>query len=551
MFNRFLNSISNFITNNAEESSSRSSSQRSSQRSSRSRSRSSQIPQQIRSSRSRSSQIPQQIPQQIRSSRPRSSQQNQLAQTNSTRAQKTHKTKRITVKQRQQEAAVKIQHLMKRQKIPAARAKFLNTICSDSGVCISFGKKTNMIKKHFNGFADFSYLTNMKRIGEESKNGFVIEFTYTREGYEANAILKSSIEMDSDNLFYEYLVGQYVNKLNLLYPCFLETYGWYKYESFDSWKDFKGLRRFHGAYRRNYIIPQSDTITDKSFETSCKESNYLSVLIQHVKEAKTLNSMLEYREFIDNHLLYVLYQIYMPLAMTADTFTHYDLHSNNVLLYEPVKGKYIEYHYHIDNHTEITFKCCYIAKIIDYGRSYFVDNDNQNKSTNSSLNIYKKICKAKGCNTKNSDCGYEYGYATLEPESSPGSFYFISSTQRNMSHDLQLLFSIRNRYIYKIKEKRLYTIIKNVQYGLKDTNNDKDVFDNASDRRKGTIENTDTGLRSNKINNVIDAYTALSAIVSDNDSKESNDIYFENKEKLGDLHIYTDGTPMEYIEYTE
>ena len=535
MFNRFLNSVSNFITNNTEESNSRSSSQKSSRR----------------SSRSRSSQIPEQIPQQIRSSRSRSSQQNQLAQTNSTRAQKTHKSRRVTVKQRQQEAAIKIQHLMKRQKIPEARAKFLNTICSDSGVCISFGKKTNMIKKHFNGFVDFSYLTNMKRIGAESANGFVIEFTYSRERYEANAILKSAMAINSDNLFYEYLVGQYVNKLNLLYPCFLETYGWYKYESFDSWNDFKDLRRFHGAYRRNYIIPQSDTITDKSFETSCKESNYLSVLIQHVKEAKTLNSMLDYRDFIDNQLLYVLYQIYMPLAMAADTFTHYDLHCDNVLLYEPVKGKYIEYHYHIDSDTEITFKCCYIAKIIDYGRSYFVDNDNQNKSTNSSLNIYKKICKAKGCNTKNSDCGYIYGYATLEPESSPGSFYFISSTQRNISHDLRLLFSIRNRYIYKIKEKRLYNIIKNVQYGLKDTNNDKDVFSNASDRRKGTIENIDSGLRSNKINNVIDAYTALSSVVSADDAKQSNDTYFENKQKLGDLHIYTDGTPMEYIEFSE
>ena len=35
----------------------------------------------------------------------------------------------------------------------------------------------------------------------------------------------------------------------------------------------------------------------------------------------------------------------MPLATLSETFTHYDLHSRNVLIYEPVPGKYIDYKY--------------------------------------------------------------------------------------------------------------------------------------------------------------------------------------------------------------
>ena len=36
----------------------------------------------------------------------------------------------------------------------------------------------------------------------------------------------------------------------------------------------------------------------------------------------------------------------MPLSIIKNNFTHYDLHYENVFLYEPLKNKYIEYHYY-------------------------------------------------------------------------------------------------------------------------------------------------------------------------------------------------------------
>lgn len=59
----------------------------------------------------------------------------------------------------------------------------------------------------------------------------------------------------------------------------------------------------------------------------------------------------------------------MPLATLANTFTHYDLHPSNVLLCEPVLGKY--YKYILNDRTVVEFKSKYIVKIIDYGRSFF------------------------------------------------------------------------------------------------------------------------------------------------------------------------------------
>ena len=493
----------------------------------------------------------------------------------------------------------RIFELVKSRKIPEARANYLNMICSDSGVCIAFGQNTNMIKHHFKGFTDFTYLRNIKRIGKPSANGFINEFKYEREGYVAHAILKSAMKIDSDNLFYEYLVGQYVNKLNLLYPCFLETYGYFYYSSPDTWKHFKNNKTIAVDYKYNLDL-QSPNITSVSFSNSCKDSQHLCILIQHINEAISMDSQLENIEFINHDLLYVLYQIYMPLAMHADTFTHYDLHTGNVLLYEPVKGNYIQYYYHINNEI-VTFKCCYIVKIIDYGRSFFVDEPNPNKMTKTSESIYDEICKLAECNytpplsnssnssasmdsesssnSSNSSesmasssktysnlmhdtnvtstastastasdayttkCGEAYGYTTVGPESTPGSFYHISGLKRNMSHDLRLLYIIKKYHNDNNNDDDLKSIINNVQYGFK-TISDKYPDD---DDDYGTMEQTKNEKIPYEINNVIDAHTALKSLIMQSQNKTANDRYFEKKQKLGDLYIYTDGRPMEFI----
>jgi hypothetical protein len=410
--------------------------------------------------------------------------------------------------------------------------KFLNTICSDSGVCIAFGRNANEITQYFKGFTDFTYaISPIKKIGEPSNNGFVKEIEYERQGYKSHAILKSSMQPDSDNLLFEYLVGiKYINRILKILPCFVQTYGLYFYNSEISWKIMQGSGPIH-----NSILKKLNIQNTIDYSKACIESKYVAILIQHIKNAKSISSYIEkgYSNFMKFDLLYVLFIIYQALSYISTEFTHYDLHAGNVLIYEPVKGKYIQYHYHNKDGTITTFCSPYIPKIIDYGRSFF-DNGNLN-----ARKIYNKLCDTKDCDT----CGEDYGFAWLNPKHT----YYISSSKKNESHDLRLLYLLDNKLneLYNTEPSfpsehsftALSNFTKKVVYG---------VGIQATDEKEyGTKENTTKGI--NKIYNVTDAYLSLKKYIEKQLLIKENEKRYSNvANKLGDLHIYNDGRPMKY-----
>jgi hypothetical protein len=256
------------------------------------------------------------------------------------------------------------------------RSKFLQSVCSDSGVCIAFGKERKKIFDFFDGFTRFGYLKSIKAIGKVSANGFVKELEYEREGYKAHAILKSSKEKDADNLMYEYLIGANVNNLLLKYfPCFIETYGHYRYRNESDWAQFQ--RATPGRQDLNsMLIPyQKNTV---NYPESCKYSKTVCVLVQHIKGAASIGDKVIKNppdfNYIINDLLYSFYQVYYTLAMVYSNFTHYDLHYENVGLVKLPDGYYVDYEYNVVYNGQpavINFKSKYIVKIIDYGRCYF------------------------------------------------------------------------------------------------------------------------------------------------------------------------------------
>jgi hypothetical protein len=105
-------------------------------------------------------------------------------------------------------------------KIRENRARYLNGVCSDSGVCIAFGKHVNKIKKHFGGFVKFDNVKSIRKIGAVSENGFVKEIEYEHAGYKSHAVLKSSSKKFADNLYYEYLAGVFINMVSKFVPNF-------------------------------------------------------------------------------------------------------------------------------------------------------------------------------------------------------------------------------------------------------------------------------------------------------------------------------------------
>ena len=120
--------------------------------------------------------------------------------------------------------------------------------CIDSNVCMGFGEHRQKIINYFDKFTKFNFVDNssIKMLGTPSVNGFIIEIKYTRHkslvysGYSAYTILKSAREPNSDNLAYEYIVGKFINKhCAARFPCFLQTYGLYYYDSEPTWSLFK------------------------------------------------------------------------------------------------------------------------------------------------------------------------------------------------------------------------------------------------------------------------------------------------------------------------
>ena len=439
------------------------------------------------------------------------------------------------------------------------RAHFLKAVCSDADVCMAFGTEADKIKKHFDNFDNFDLLSKpAKQMGAVSVNGFVKGLTYEKGGYVANAILKSSASITADNLLYEGLVGKFLNKMGKQYPCFVETYGIYHYEPTDPAYTEMKTKKETDAVVLKVGLTKIHAVHPVHLGMACENSRYMAVLIQNLNDAKTINELLSDNNFISADLLNVLYQVYMPLAMISHEFTHYDLHYNNVLLYEPVKGKYIHYHYHMTDYvtggppTIVSFKCKYIAKVIDYGRCYFEDKENPS-FTGGSNKLYTEVCAQKKC----TNCGKKQGFGWMEKpklKKQLATNSFVCSQISNQSHDLRLLYMIgcelKRRMKTTVPHNSIVRVLDKINYGVGITL-DKDQKDTLKKNPNnwiyyGTQETLASGLP-RRVNNVTDAYSEIERLVIDSWSQTSNDIYYTGLAKLGDLHIYDDGRPMRYV----
>jgi len=320
------------------------------------------------------------------------------------------------------------------------RLKSLNSICADSGVCIAFGNENAKIKTFFDNFSFKYAITPIRRLNTDkpSANGFINEITFNRDGYISHAILKSSLTKSTDNLMYECRVGQYINTQMEYFPCFIETYGLYIHEDLankSAMQSFTGSKLLLNKITQAYIdTPWNEG--DIDWTIACKKSESFAILIQHLKDCKGFDSIANWpHNEIDQELPGLLFQVYYPLAALRNTFTHFDLHWQNAQLFEPVKGKYIQYHYHTNDmlagHAPaiISFKSKYIVKIIDYGRCFFDDGIENTKI------LYDVVCADPECAP---NCGKSSGL-------------FKQPTVRNvcnMSQDLRLMH-VLNSFPYK------------------------------------------------------------------------------------------------------
>jgi hypothetical protein len=357
------------------------------------------------------------------------------------------------------------------------RSRYLQKVCSDSGVCIAFGIELKRLLDFFK-FETFLFVSTITRIASGA-NGFVQLLEYKRSGYTSHAILKSPLDPESDSLSIEYHVGQYLNQKTAFLPCLITTYGLYRYTTPES-----KLLAKQGAHKISLTDCTGICLTAVKEVAEMCESDQLCILTEAFKGAKPLSDKLDQdgRDFFQTDGLSTLYLIYYTLSKLPE-FTHFDLHPANVLLYEPVQGRCIEYRLHIEG-IEVRFKSRYLPKIIDYGRSVCPQN--------------KQLAEEiQRCDTE-----YLFGFSTMR---------FEPDERRDLSL-LKMLYEYR-----KYLSSPLLEFIENV----------------VERKTRGKI-----------VVDVSDAEYELRELVLQNQRNNTRD--YNHLEILGVLNIYGD-RPMEFV----
>jgi hypothetical protein len=315
-----------------------------------------------------------------------------------------------------------------------------------------------------------------------SANGFVYELSTPGSGANRTKyVLKSSKKPSADNLVYEYFTGQYINCVidRLQFPCFIRTYGLLKYKTDAGWLlAANSPDKVSGETLKSLMDVQTKSF---DFQSCCTEPTHIATVIEFLegeslgktwamlnvtKKAKGSTTVETDKSnspeviakmlyFTEHDLLSILLQIYIPLMILKDEFTHYDLHTNNIVLQPAVNVNGSRYktfsyaHDAINGSRTTTFRSKYTAKIIDYGRSFFQDPSNPKLG---SRYVYKKVCEVQTCNTQQTGiCGTRIGFnwlANPNGKFTANNDYFINSSRSNISHDLRLMRMLLTKLQY-------------------------------------------------------------------------------------------------------
>jgi hypothetical protein len=179
-------------------------------------------------------------------------------------------------------------------------------------------------------------------------------------------------------------------------------------------------------------------IANNSIQQACVMKDNTKLLIQDIKGSFTLNDYLTTLTIEEENveLPNILYLVYLTLNLLVNQYTHYDLHTSNVLLYRPSRDKMIEYHYN-----GLTFYSPFIVKIIDYGRCYIPDSPGLYQEFKA-----EPLCKERvPVGPQSLRVRYVPGFAFNR---SHDDFYGIASNMINQSHDLRLMVECSKRHQY-------------------------------------------------------------------------------------------------------
>jgi hypothetical protein len=322
----------------------------------------------------------------------------------------------------------------------------------------------------------FRNLSNeVKTIGQPSVNGTVKLLNYELGNRNFKTILKISTSIDADNSNYEYLAGLSINFFKNYFPNFLYTFAYVKFNNTNNTID--NYQTLNGSIiKNNTTVNVGITKNQTDLKEGCNNNDKSGVLIEFINNALTFDDFIQ--EIQKNYqsanieLYNLLFQIYMALFSLRDNFTHYDLHTGNVMIISLKNPHKISYT--LKNKTYVILTR-YLPVIIDYGRCYFRCDELRLNSTD----VIRDACKTN-CNyyhPNNKQCNLtvrglwgifdEFGV----PQNDINNF-FINTRTKNESHDLRYIYLIirdtnlqQYDIIAQLKNHELKYLFSEVRYG--------------------------------------------------------------------------------------
>jgi len=221
--------------------------------------------------------------------------------------------------------------------------KFYDPEVMHTTLCIA--QNTIRLSKNVNNNIHL-FIHNLKRIGKKSVYGYALSASF--KNADDFFILKSPQDYHDNLVIYQELaVGLYgTNALREFIPNFVYVYG-----GFDCSSPF--------------II--GDNVIN--WCNLNEKENFQYVMYENVKDSVTFNDFIRNgcseNDFLNNYL-----QILLALNLAYDkiNFTHYDLHSDNILIRKLPSKRSIKYNL---NNRDVYVNGSTVATIIDYGMSRF------------------------------------------------------------------------------------------------------------------------------------------------------------------------------------
>ena len=306
--------------------------------------------------------------------------------------------------------------MLRSMKTRAYKMKFA---CHHLSVCKNEAKQDAAFFENY----DLKY-KKKEKVLKSGGSGTAVQLSFekkasqgTFKGVALMKIVNSEKGKKADNLYHEAVVGFRVNEIAERFPCFIRTFGLYR--------EGKTGHKVNGKH----FEPVLQT---PSLDEMCATAGHQALMIEYVK-GKSIKQYYKTEPFRPN-LYPVLFQLYFALKMLGSTYTHYDLHTSNVMLSHPKAGHCVRFEYTMPGQTiPLVFFSVYVAKIIDYGRNYeaSVNPMMQTLGQKTETGYVHPHCNDKRCGHEGNKCGF----INFKNPKHLG----LGFRRPNVSHDLRLL----------------------------------------------------------------------------------------------------------------